>query len=88
MPSKQSKGVLDRKNRTFYYIDSRFVNPMTAIEQVRSKMIARNILSSSRADPSSLSEYPVITYEEAEDRGYQMTPLYLSKAEASRQQEE
>ena len=86
--SKRTTGVLDKKSRIFYYLDSKFVNPVTVVGQIRSKLLARGILSTSRENPSDLSQFPAMTYAEAEEKDLKMVALYLSKEEASRQQDE
>lgn len=78
--AQKIEGILCRKDRTFYYLETGNLTPRNNIDRLRGILLRRDLISYHRTDSNDRSPpYRIITLEEAQEKGLNIEVVYLNK---------
>lgn len=80
MSDREVTGILCKKDRTFYYLETGHHSPRNVVDRLRGLLINRGLISYHREDPSDRSApYLIMSLAEAKDKGVDVEVVYLNK---------
>jgi hypothetical protein len=79
MLNSKTVGVYIPSNKTFYYLEAGENYIGNSIDRIKKALIQRNLILPDLNTNYSKSSYSIIKYEEANQSGYNIEPIFLSQ---------
>lgn len=71
-------GVFCKKDKTFYYLESGEVHVVNTVPRITKTLFARGVIELDVEQPSTYTQYDVLTIKDAISKELDMVPIYIN----------
>lgn len=76
--NKNASGVFCKKDKKFYYLESGDNHVTNTVPRITKTLYARGVIELSGDNPYTYSEYEVMKIKDAEEKGFELNPIYIN----------